>query len=210
MGGGASIDWGVVAKVVASWVTSPLGAIILAGLLYYGFHALYQRLGTPDRVFRAILVFNLAFSAYAFGANDVGNATGVYVGVVSGVLGVPDEQTLRLLALLGGLGILAGALTWGYRVIMTVGFKITRLDYPSAAAAELANALVVYAFTRMGMPVSTTHASVSSVIGVGIAKGRGLSGVDKWTVAVIIAGWIATVPVAAALASIIYAFLTIL
>jgi len=210
LGGGASIDWGVVAKVVASWVTSPLGAIVLAGLLYFGFHGLYGRLGgRADRVFRAILVFNLAFSAYAFGANDVGNATGVYVGVVSGVLGVPDEQTLRLLALLGGLGILAGALTWGYRVIMTVGFKITRLDYPSAAAAELANALVVYAFTRMGMPVSTTHASVSSVIGVGIAKGRGLSGVDKWTVAVIIAGWIATVPVAALLASVIYVALTL-
>ena len=214
MGGEANIDWGVVAKVVASWVTSPLGAVVLASLLYFAFTTLYGALERRGKnvgsLFRAILVFNLAFSAYAFGANDVGNATGVYVGVVSSVYGVPDDQTLRLLALLGGIGIMAGALTWGYRVIMTVGFKITRLDYPSAAAAELANAIVVYTFTRMGMPVSTTHASVSSVIGVGIAKGRGLSGIDKWTVAVIILGWLATVPAAAAVASLIYGFLTLL
>ncbi len=214
LGGEARIDWQVVAKVVASWVTSPLGAIVLAAGLYYAFLGLYRflmgrGLGV-DRIFQAILVFNLAFSAFAFGANDVGNATGVYVGVVSGVLGVPDERTLQLLALLGGVGIMAGALTWGYRVIMTVGFKITKLDYVSGAAAELANASVVYLYTLWGMPVSTTHASVSSVIGVGIAKGRGLSGIDKWTVAVIIAGWIATVPVAAGFAAGIYTLMTLL
>jgi len=182
LGGEANIDWGVVAKVVASWVTSPLGALALAFALYHVFHAAYARLGERGpRVFRALLVFNLAFSAYAFGANDVGNATGVYVGVVGPVLGVPDEATMRLLALLGAVGIALGALTWGYRVIMTVGFKITRLDYVSGAAAELANATAVYAFTRLGMPVSTTHASVSSVIGVGVAK-EGLRGVDRATI----------------------------
>ena len=211
LGDTARIDWGVVAKVVASWVTSPLGAVALSALLYYVFIALYGRAtARPDRVFRMILIGNLAFSAYAFGANDVGNATGVYVTSVSSVLGQPDDETMRILALLGGVGIMLGALTWGYRVIMTVGFKITRLDYPSAAAAELANALVVYSFTRMGMPVSTTHASVSSVIGVGIAKGRGFGGIDKWTVLVIIAGWLATVPVAAGLAAGVYLFISLL
>ncbi len=210
-GGGARVDWGVVAKVVASWVTSPLGAILLAFLLYKAFALVYSRLaagGRADPFFRALLVFNLAFSAYAFGANDVGNATGVYVGVVGPVLGVPDEQTLQLLALLGGAGIALGAFTWGYRVIMTVGYKITRLDYVSGAAAELANASIVYLFTRLGMPVSTTHASVSSVIGVGLAK-AGARGVDKGTVLLIIAGWLATLPVAAALAAAIYTLVSL-
>jgi len=213
MGGEAKIDWNVVLKVVASWITSPLGAILLAFILYYAFATLYRALNgrgwSVDRIFQAILIFNLAFSAYAFGANDVGNATGVYVGVVSSTLGVPDDKTLQLLAVLGGLGIMAGAFTWGYRVIMTVGFKITKLDYVSGAAAELANASVVYLYTLWGMPVSTTHASVSSVIGVGIAKGKGLSGIDKWTVLMIIAGWLATVPVAAGIAASIYTLISI-
>ncbi len=214
MGGTSKIDWGVVAKVVASWITSPLGAIALAIVLYFVFLRLHAssvgRGWDVDRIFKAILIGNLAFSAYAFGANDVGNATGVYVSAVSSVLGMPDQRTMMFLALLGGLGITVGALTWGYRVVMTVGFKITKLDYPSAAAAELSNALVVYGFTRLGMPVSTTHASVSSVIGVGIAKGRGLGGVDKWTVLVIIAGWLATVPVAAGLAAGIYMLVSLI
>lgn len=202
------INWGVVAKVVLSWITSPLGAIVLAAALYVLFARLYSALASRgvgvERLFQGILLFNLAFSAYAFGANDVGNATGVYVGVVGPVLGVPDAATMRLLALLGGAGIALGAFTWGYRVIMTVGFKITRLDYVSGAAAELANASVVYLFTLLGMPVSTTHASVSSVIGVGLARERSLRGIDGRTVALIIAGWLLTVPIAAGLASVIY------
>lgn len=213
MGGEAKIDWNVVLKVVASWITSPMGAILLAFVLYYAFATLYRALNdrgwSVDRIFQAILIFNLAFSAYAFGANDVGNATGVYVGVVSSTLGVPDDKTLQLLAVLGGLGIMAGAFTWGYRVIMTVGFKITKLDYVSGVAAELANASIVYLYTLWGMPVSTTHASVSSVIGVGIAKDKGLSGIDKWTVLMIIAGWLATVPVAAGIAASIYTLISI-
>lgn len=213
MGGEAKIDWNVVLKVVASWITSPMGAILLAFILYYAFATLYRALNdrgwSVDRIFQAILIFNLAFSAYAFGANDVGNATGVYVGVVSSTLGVPDDKTLQLLAVLGGLGIMAGAFTWGYRVIMTVGFKITKLDYVSGVAAELANASIVYLYTLWGMPVSTTHASVSSVIGVGIAKDKGLSGIDKWTVLMIIAGWLATVPVAAGIAASIYTLISI-
>ncbi len=205
-----SIDWGVVVKVVLSWITSPIGAIILAILLYYVLKLVETRFlinRNADKFFRYLLIFNLAFSAYAFGANDVGNATGVYVTAVSSITGMPDDNTMRLLALWGGLGIALGALIWGYRVIMTVGFKITKLDYVSGAAAELSNALVVYLFTRLAMPVSTTHASVSSVIGVGIAKSKGLKGIDKWTVLIILAGWIATVPVAAGLASLIYTLL---
>ncbi|MEB3765802.1 MAG: inorganic phosphate transporter [Desulfurococcales archaeon] len=208
-----SIDWGVVVKVVLSWITSPIGAIILAILLYNALKFIETKFlvhRNADKFFRYLLIFNLAFSAYAFGANDVGNATGVYVTAVSSVTGMPDDNTMRLLALWGGLGIALGALIWGYRVIMTVGFKITKLDYVSGAAAELSNALIVYLFTRLAMPVSTTHASVSSVIGVGIAKGKGLKGIDKWTVLIILAGWIATVPVAAGLASLIYTLLHII
>lgn len=209
-GEASKIDWSVVEKVVLSWITSPLGAMVLAFILYYVFSALERMLGAEKGVkaFKVILVATMAFGAYAFGANDVGNATGVYVTVVSSVFGVPGESTLRLLALLGGVGIMTGALLWGYRVIMTVGFKITRMDYVSGAAAELANATSVYLFTLMGMPVSTTHASVSSVIGIGVAKEKGFKGVEWRTVAIIVAGWILTLPIAAGLAGGIYSLLS--
>ena len=201
LGHGARVDFDVVAKVIASWVTSPLAAIALSIALYTAFHRLYgwaSGRGLPvDKLFRWLLVANLAFSAYSFGVNDVANATGVYVTAVSQVTGMPDMATMRLLAALGSLGIAAGALTWGYRVIRTVGFGITRLDYVSAVAAELSNALVVWGFSKIpymlfgyGMPISTTHASVSSVIGVGIAKYRSLRGVNWRVVALIVAGWL--------------------
>jgi PiT family inorganic phosphate transporter len=202
------IDWSVVGKVVLSWVTSPLGALALAAILYYPLLALYRLLEgrghDPAPLYRAMLVGALAFGAYAYGTNDVANATGVYVNVVGPVLGTPDAATMRLLALLGAVGIALGAFTWGYRVISTVGFKITRLDYITGTAAELASASVVYLFSLLGMPISTTHASVSAVIGVGIARDKSVRGVDGWTVLVIIAGWLLTLPAAAGFASALY------
>ncbi len=218
LGSGKTIDWGVVLKVVLSWITSPLAAIMLAIIFYYAFAWLMKLLVTrgydANKVFKWILIVNLAFSAYSFGVNDVGNATGVYVAAVSGVTGMPDAQTMRFLAALGAIGIALGALTWGYRVINTVGFRITKLDYVSGAAAELSNALVVWLFSKVpyilfgyGMPISTTHASVSSIIGVGIAKNRGVRGVEWRTVALIIAAWVLTVPVAAAIGASLYMLL---
>jgi PiT family inorganic phosphate transporter len=118
---------------------------------------------------------------------------------------------MRLLAALGAAGIALGGFTWGYRVIRTVGFRITRLDYVSGASAELANALVVWLFSKIpylvfgyGMPISTTHASVSAIIGVGIAKHRSLQGVNWRTVGLIVAGWLLTLPVAASIGLAVY------
>lgn len=213
--GTTQIDWNVVLSVILSWIASPLLAIILSINLYFMFSKLAKHLLSKgrnvDKVFKFLLIFNLAFSAYAFGVNDVGNATGVYIAVVSKIFGLPDMTTMFYLALLGSLGIAAGALTWGYRVVRTVGFKITRLDYISATSAVLSNALIVWCFSTIpkfvigyGMPISTTHASVSSVIGVGIAKSRGVSGVDWKVVGYIVISWLLTVPVAACLSFILY------
>ncbi len=211
----SQINWNVVLMVVLSWITSPLSAIILSIALYSLFNKLKKTLDkktkNTNKIFKYILLFNLAFSAYAFGVNDVANATGVYVSVVSKIYGVPDKTTMLYLAALGSIGIALGALTWGYRVIRTVGYGITRLDYVMAAAAELSNALVVWLFSTIpkiligyGMPISTTHASVSSIIGVGIARSKSLRNLNLRTIALIVASWILTVPAAALLSIIIY------
>ena len=210
LGYGGSINVAVLVKVFLSWLTSPLGAIVLAAIFYKLFTNIAGRLARSgknvNKIFRVVLICALAYSAYSFGANDVGNATGVYVTVVSvGGVSAPtfDLRTAFMLAALGALGISLGGFTLGKRVIKTIAFGITRLDYITGSAAGLANALVVWLFTTIpsivwgwGMPISTTHASVSAVLGVGLAK-YGVRGVNWRTFIKILISWFLTVPITA-------------
>ncbi len=211
-GKGGSINVSVLIKIFLSWITSPLGAIFLAALFYRSFEHAATSLARGgwdvDRIFRAVLIGALAYSAYSFGANDVGNATGVYLSVIS-IGGISSMTsgiwTSMMLAAIGALGILIGGFTLGRRVIKTIAFGITRLDYITGSAAGLANALVIWLFTTVpammwgwGMPVSTTHASVSAVLGVGLAK-YGIRGINWRTFIKILISWFLTVPIAALL-----------
>jgi PiT family inorganic phosphate transporter len=219
--GGSRINLSVVYKVMLSWVASPLAAISLSIIFYFLFYRITRyyagRGADVDKALRMLFFPALAFSAYAYGTNDFANATGVYVSVVSKVTGFPDIKTMYLLAFLGSIGIMAGAFTWGPRVIQTVGYKITRLDLVSGVSAELANALSVWLFTTVpallfgyGMPISTTHASVSSVIGVGLAKHRSLVGINWKTVGIIFLSWVLTLPIAMLLSMGIYTGLSLI
>jgi PiT family inorganic phosphate transporter len=101
-----------------------------------------------------------------------------------------------LLAILAGVAMAAGALTFGRRVTRTVGHDIASLDYTGALAAQLAAGFGVHLFSIAGLPVSTSQAVVGAVVGVGLTKGT--LAVGRRKVAAIVAGWIAT-PVCAAL-----------
>ena len=209
LGYGISVNLQVLIKIIISWITSPLGAIALAAIFYILFKMLALKLTKAginvDKIFRLILIFSLAYSAYSFGANDVGNATGVYLAVVGvGSRGLAfDMLTSLMLASLGAVGIIIGGFTLGKRVINTVAFGITRLDYLTGSAAGLANALIVWVFTTIptlvwgwGMPISTTHASVSAVLGVGLIR-HGVKGVNWRVIIKILASWLLTVPITA-------------
>ncbi len=213
MYGYANIKHEVVLRIITSWITSPLSSIIISALLYIALNRLYNYLTrkgiSPDRIFKYLLIFALMFSAYSFGANDVGNATGVYVMFLkfsdASIRGV-DIATAVMLATVGAFGIILGGFTVGRKVITTVAFKITRLDLISGVAGELANAFVVWLFTTVpyilfgyGMPISTTHSSVSAIIGVGLVKG-GLRAVNKLIILKIVASWFLTVPLSAGIA----------
>ncbi len=202
------LRWNVIVSIVLSWITSPLTAVFLALVFYLGFAKLFEKLARSsleraEALFRRILVASLLFAAYAYGANDVGNATGVFVAVTSRYLGIPSSTSLLILSAMGAIGIAIGGIVAGYRVVQTIAYRITRLDYPMSASASLASALDVWLFTTIpyvligyGMPISTTHASVSAVIGVGIAKHRSLRGVNLKIVALILLSWLLTLPVA--------------
>ncbi len=204
------INWGIIINIVLSWVSSPALSILLAIIFYKVFSeaalVLESKKYKSEKMMRILITASLVFSAYSFGANDVGNATGVYYTIASKYVGTPDVSTRIMLALIGSMGIMIGGYTVGKRVINTVAYRITRLDLVSGLAAEYSNALTIWMYTTVpymmfgyGMPVSTTHASVSSVIGIGIARDKSFKNINLETVKDIIKSWILTLPITALL-----------
>ncbi len=217
--GVTNINWGVMSSVVLSWVLSPLVAMSFALVMYKTLNYVVTRrfkeiTSNYERTIRLLQIGVLCFTAYSFGANDVANA----VGVVSAVLG---ERQLWFvgstiwLAALGAGGIIVGGLTYGRRVIITIGSRITTLNPLSGFIAQFSMAITVLLFTIVphvlwgyGMPISTTHSIVGAVIGVGLAKG--IKAVDRTVTTYIISSWLLTVPCAAGIATVIYLVLTII
>lgn len=162
-------------------------------------------------VFGYLQVLSACFMSFAHGANDVANA----IGPISAALAIlhgtgltnggQPGMPIDVLAW-GGFGIVAGLLVWGYRVIATIGQKITELTPTRGFAAEFAAATVVVLASRLGLPISATHTLVGAVMGVGFA--RGLNSVRGEVVREIVASWLVTIPVGAFL-SIMYTFIFI-
>jgi len=205
--------------VILSWVSSPFASLFLAYILYklliciINYFKIDVFKGSFEKILSYLLIFSLAFSAYAFGTNDIANATGVYVTIAQKLGHLPDYNAMLILAAFGSIGIAIGGLFIGPRVISTMAYKITRLDVLMGFAAEISNALVVYLFTTLpylyigfGLPISTSLASGGSLIGVGIAAG-GTENVDKETVFKLASFWVLTVPVTMALSAGIYLLL---
>ena len=191
--------------VVIGFITMGLGILLLRRL------ALDVRedgheLDNLEKVFGVLMVFTACSMAFAHGSNDVANAIGPLAAVVGVVQtgGVFSETPVpNWILLLGGAGIVIGLATWGYRVITTIGRKITHLTPSRGFAAELAAATTVVIASGTGIPVSTTHTLVGAVLGVGLAKG--ISALNLGVVGRIILSWVITLPVGAVL-SIIFFF----
>jgi PiT family inorganic phosphate transporter len=127
-----------------------------------------------ERVFVILVILTACAVAFAHGSNDVANAIGPLATVINIELGreVAGKAAVAPWMLVGGgIGIVVGLATWGYKVMETVGKKITELTPSRAFAAQLASALTIVFASRMGIPVSTTHILVGSVMGVGLAPG---------------------------------------
>lgn len=160
-----------------------------------------------ERVFVVLQIMTACAVAFAHGSNDVANSIGplaaVHSIVTTGAAGAKAAVEPWMLAV-GGFGIIVGLATWGYRVMETVGKKITELTPSRGFAAELAAATTIVLASRLGIPVSTTHILVGSVLGVGLA--RGIGALDLRVVGSIFISWVATVPIAAALSVFFFYF----
>ena len=151
-----------------------------------------------EEMFRWFQVFTSCYVAFAHGANDVANAIGPVAGiyVIYTTHSVTQEAPVPIyLLLLGGFFIALGVFTWGYRVIETVGSKITTLTNTRGYAVDFGTATSVLVASKLGLPVSTTHAAVGAVIGVGL--GGGLAAVDFKVVWKIMIYWVVTLPLSA-------------
>jgi len=159
-----------------------------------------------ERVFVPMMLFTACAMAFAHGSNDVANGVGpmaAVVGLVQSGGEVAQRSSLPLWILfVGGFGIVVGLATYGYRVMRTIGSKITELTPTRGFCATMAAALTVVLASRTGMPVSTTHIAVGGVIGVGMA--RGIGALDLRVIGGIIMSWLTTLPVAGGLSAVTY------
>ena len=185
---------------LAVFVVSTIAGIFIVGEMTIG-----KGYEAVEYLFKRLQIITSCYVALSHGANDVANAIAplsvVLTTALKGTSIVNSNFSYYLLAL-GGAGIAAGILTWGYKVIRTLGSKITALTNTRGFSVDFGTATTVLVASRLGLPISTSHTVVGAVIGVGLA--RGLEAVDLSVVKKIIYSWAFTIPASMALSIIIY------
>ena len=193
--------WFPINSLILAGMISIVAAVILAYILRnYDFKGEKEGFHGVERIFVWLQVIAAAYVAFAHGANDRSNAIGPMAAVYQvlsndGQLGaVADVPTW--LVLLGSVGIAIGVVTWGWRVMETIGSKITDITPTRGFAATFGAATTVLIFSMpfLAVPVSTTHTLVGAVVGVGLAGGA--KAVDFRVFGKIIASWLASLPAA--------------
>jgi inorganic phosphate transporter, PiT family len=204
-GGLHGLEWEGTRKSLVGLVTSPVGGFLIGFLLMVLIYNAFARVrrSAVSRLFGRGQVLSAAFMAFSHGTNDAQKTMGIIALAIAlheaGVAGsVPAEFDIPLwvivsAALVMGLGTMVG----GWRVVRTMGMRMTHLEPVQGFAAETGAATVITVAARLGIPVSTTHAIGSSIMGVGAT--RRLSAV-RWGVArQVVAAWILTWPSCAVL-----------
>jgi len=151
-----------------------------------------------EQMANPLQVLAAGFQAFSHGGNDVANAIGPVAAIVAVIRTQQVDMQVAVpfwLLLLGGAGLAIGVYFWGYRVIETVGHKITTITPTRGFTAGFGTATTVLICSRLGMPVSTTHVSIGTIIGVGLAKG--ISAINLKVIKSIFSAWVISLPMAA-------------
>jgi inorganic phosphate transporter, PiT family len=194
----------VLGKVLLPLVLSPVCGFIFAGTIMVVVLRLFGTIH-PQRIhgiFGRLQLVSSAFMAYSHGGNDAQKTMGI-ITLALLAHGVQQEFDVPLwVILVAATAMAAGTALGGWRIIRTLGTKLTRLQPIDGFSAETAAATVIEAASRFGFPLSTTHVISSSILGVGWTRN---AGAVHWAVAgEMITAWIITIPICAALAYVIY------
>ena len=189
-------------------IVAVIGRFLIVRLKMQEAESVHDQFTQIERIFGVMMLFTACAMAFAHGSNDVANGIGPMAAVVSivqsgGELAQNSALPLWIL-IVGGCGIILGLATLGYRVIQTIGTKITELVPTRGFSAELAAAATVVLASRTGIPVSTTHIAVGAVVGVGLA--RGIGALDLRVIGGIFMSWVITLPVGALLSVFLFFF----
>lgn len=181
----------VILGLFFSSVLGGLGGFVLMIGVYWAF-----RKATPAKVkgkFRVLQIISSGLMAFAHGSNDGQKFMGVFTLslVIAGAL--PAFQIPLWVIFLCAAVMAMGTLTGGWRIINTMGMKLTRLETHQGFAAEVAAASVIEAATRFGIPLSTTHTITCAIVGVGATRGG--SAVNWGMTRRIVMAWVVTFPI---------------
>ncbi|MDG2063771.1 MAG: inorganic phosphate transporter [SAR324 cluster bacterium] len=194
--------------VLLGCIVAVIGRFLIVRLKMQEAESVHDQFTQIERIFGVMMLFTACAMAFAHGSNDVANGIGPMAAVVSIVQSggeLAQDSALPLwILIVGGCGIILGLATLGYRVIQTIGTKITELVPTRGFSAELAAAATVVLASRTGIPVSTTHIAVGAVVGVGLA--RGIGALDLRVIGGIFMSWVITLPVGALLSIFFFFF----
>ena len=183
-----------------------IGITIIGLLLLKTSNISKQKDASIESFFAILVIFTACAMAFAHGSNDVANAVGPLAAVVNTVSqndSLNNEIAVTSwILLLGSIAIVIGLLTYGFKVIGTVGKGITKITPSSGFAAELSAATIVVLSSSYGFPVSTTHTLVGAIIGIGLVNSS--RNLDWSNVVQIFSGWIVTIPVGGILSILIF------
>jgi PiT family inorganic phosphate transporter len=186
------------------WIGTPCGTMILSMLLYPLLGRILEKIRmnifTRGYILKAGLVITGCYGAYALGANNVANITGVYV--QTGLL------TELQAVLLGALSMATGVLSFSRNVMMTIGKKLVKLDPYSGFIAVLSESVVVHIYAIIGVPVSTSQAVIGAVLGIGLLKG--VQTIHFRVLFGILFGWVGTPLIAGIISHRIYIILGVI
>ena len=204
-GGGGALVWSGLSKTVLAIVLSPSAGFVLALVLILAVSWLFVRMSpyAVDGIFRRLQFVSASLYSLGHGGNDAQKTMGIIAVLLfsQGHLG-SDFHVPFWVVVACQLAMALGTLIGGWRIVHTMGSKITRLTPMQGFCAETGGAISLFAATWLGVPVSTTHTITGSIVGVGAA--RRVSAV-RWNVASsIVTAWVVTIPAAALIGAAFY------
>lgn len=207
-GGTAAISWSSVEKAAIGIIASPLVAATIAFVAMYLVYLLQKAFKMHDdhKFFKGLQLVAAAGLSFGHGANDAQKTMGVIAALLvgAGYTAASGDGAILIptwVAVAAYTAIALGTLWGGWRIIETMGLRITTLHANSGAAANIGSTTAIFGATALGAPISTTHAAASSVIGAGISSGKGAN----WkVVGEMLIAWILTIPAAASVSFLMF------